>query len=378
MDGGQIGRSARRVEDRRFLTGQGRYVEDIVLPASCISMWCARRMGMRPIDCIDTAAAETMPACAVLHRRRSRRRRHRPAALHCAGRAPVDPIVAPPRLRSARARVRHVGEPVAFVVARNRGAGTRRRRADRRRIPAAAGGRRGRRGAGPRRAAAMGGGAGQPVVSASSAATAPRSRPLSPVRRTSSRSSSSTIGSSSRRSNRARRSEAGTRHPELRPAADRAGGPQPPRAAGAIGLSSPPGRMPRARARMSAAGSGSRISSTPNMSWCCWRRAGSAARSHGSATAARISSARAGPRQSGLRPARGRCGGRFLALDVETEADLGAYLSANGPGCSTNSASSAIGGVYAIPAILLRCAAPSPTPCRSMPIAAPASRKPIT
>jgi carbon-monoxide dehydrogenase large subunit len=45
--------------------------------------------------------------------------------------------------------------------------------------------------------------------------------------------------------------------------------------------------------------------------------------------------------------------GRFLALDVATVADLGAYLSTNGPGNSTNSPSTAMGGVYAIPAMFM-------------------------
>ena len=45
--------------------------------------------------------------------------------------------------------------------------------------------------------------------------------------------------------------------------------------------------------------------------------------------------------------------GRFLALDVETVANLGAYLSTNGPGSSTNSPATAMGGVYAIPAIFM-------------------------
>jgi carbon-monoxide dehydrogenase large subunit len=45
--------------------------------------------------------------------------------------------------------------------------------------------------------------------------------------------------------------------------------------------------------------------------------------------------------------------GRFLALDVDTVANLGAYLSTNGPGSSTNSPASAMGGVYAIPAVFM-------------------------
>ncbi|MBV8336528.1 MAG: molybdopterin-dependent oxidoreductase, partial [Alphaproteobacteria bacterium] len=45
--------------------------------------------------------------------------------------------------------------------------------------------------------------------------------------------------------------------------------------------------------------------------------------------------------------------GRFLALDVDTVANLGAYLSTNGPGSSTNSPASAMGGVYNIPAVFM-------------------------
>jgi len=45
--------------------------------------------------------------------------------------------------------------------------------------------------------------------------------------------------------------------------------------------------------------------------------------------------------------------GRFLALEAETVANLGAYMSTNGPGSSTNSPATAMGGVYAIPAIFM-------------------------
>ncbi len=44
---------------------------------------------------------------------------------------------------------------------------------------------------------------------------------------------------------------------------------------------------------------------------------------------------------------------RFLALDVDTVANLGAYLSTNGPGSSTNSPASAMGGIYDIPAVFM-------------------------
>jgi aerobic carbon-monoxide dehydrogenase large subunit len=45
--------------------------------------------------------------------------------------------------------------------------------------------------------------------------------------------------------------------------------------------------------------------------------------------------------------------GRFLALDVSTVANLGAYLSSGGPGSSTNAPANAIGSGYVIPAIFM-------------------------
>jgi carbon-monoxide dehydrogenase large subunit len=45
--------------------------------------------------------------------------------------------------------------------------------------------------------------------------------------------------------------------------------------------------------------------------------------------------------------------GHFLALDVATIANIGAYMSAGGPGSSTRAPSTAMGGVYVIPAIFM-------------------------
>ncbi len=46
--------------------------------------------------------------------------------------------------------------------------------------------------------------------------------------------------------------------------------------------------------------------------------------------------------------------GRILAMRVDAVAEMGAFLSANGPSCPTNSAGTAFGGGYAIPAIHAR------------------------
>ncbi|MGC2413024.1 MAG: xanthine dehydrogenase family protein molybdopterin-binding subunit, partial [Stellaceae bacterium] len=61
MNGGHIGRSLRRLEDRRFLTGQGRYVDDMDLPGQLHAVVLRSPHGHALIEGIDTAAPRAMP-----------------------------------------------------------------------------------------------------------------------------------------------------------------------------------------------------------------------------------------------------------------------------------------------------------------------------
>ena len=67
---------------------------------------------------------------------------------------------------------------------------------------------------------------------------------------------------------------------------------------------------------------------------------------------------------------------RFLGLEVQLIANMGAYLSNFAPEIPTASGAVMHSGVYAIPAIHVGVKACSPTPCRSTPIAAPAGPRP--
>ena len=67
--------------------------------------------------------------------------------------------------------------------------------------------------------------------------------------------------------------------------------------------------------------------------------------------------------------------GRFLALDVDTIADMGAYLSAYAP-IFRSSAPACCRASTTFRSVTSACAASIPTPCRSMPIAAPDGRRP--
>jgi carbon-monoxide dehydrogenase large subunit len=117
MSGGPIGRSLRRWEDERFLTGRGRYVDDLNVPGQLHGIVLRSPHGHAAIEAIDAAAARTM---------RGVRGVFSAADLDTDGIGPlpciakvatVAPMIVPPRRTLARDRVRHVGDPVAFVVA---------------------------------------------------------------------------------------------------------------------------------------------------------------------------------------------------------------------------------------------------------------------
>src|SRR3954454_15669756 len=120
MDGDNIGRSLRRLEDRRFLTGTGRYVEDFSGSGQLHAVVLRSPHAHALIDGIDTSDARAMPGVRGIVTAADLDR-DGIGALPCVAQvATVAPIIAPPRPALARDRVRHVGDPVAFVVADTR------------------------------------------------------------------------------------------------------------------------------------------------------------------------------------------------------------------------------------------------------------------
>ncbi len=107
-------RSIRRLEDARFLTGHGRFVEDIDEPAALHGHVLRSPHAHAVIRSLDMSPAASMPGV------------HLVAAagdlaedglgfMPCL--AAVKPMIVPPRPALASGRVRHVGDPVCFVVA---------------------------------------------------------------------------------------------------------------------------------------------------------------------------------------------------------------------------------------------------------------------
>lgn len=117
MPEGFIGQSRRRVEDARFLTGQGRYVADVHTPGA-LHAWVLRSPHAHAeITSLDASAARAMPGVRLVLTGADLAAEGLgnlpcPAAV-----ATTGPLVVPPRPALPVDRVRFVGEPVALVVA---------------------------------------------------------------------------------------------------------------------------------------------------------------------------------------------------------------------------------------------------------------------
>ncbi|HEY6980267.1 xanthine dehydrogenase family protein molybdopterin-binding subunit [Reyranella sp.] len=109
-----IGRSVRRLEDVRFLTGRGRYVGDIECPDALWGHIVRSPHAHARIGRTDLSRARMLDGVRGIFT-------HADLAADGLGPLPcmaaVTPLIVPPRPALADGRVRHVGDPVAFVVA---------------------------------------------------------------------------------------------------------------------------------------------------------------------------------------------------------------------------------------------------------------------
>jgi carbon-monoxide dehydrogenase large subunit len=352
MNSGHIGRSLPRLEDHRFLTGQGRYVDDFAVLGQLHGVVLRSPHGHALIEGIDTAAARAMPGVRGVFTAADLDA-DGVGTLPCIARvATVAPMIVPPRRALARDRARHVGDPVAFVVAdtmqRARDAAER-VAVTYRPLPAVVDAR------------------------AALAAEAPLLWDEAP-------------GNLSYRFERGDRPgvdavfATAAQIVEIELVNNRlVVAPIEPRAA--IGtydaadrfdllltgqgvhslrrqlaeavFNMPPDRI-TVRAPDVGGGFGVKNFLYPEWVLVLWaaRRLGRPVKWIAERGEEFISSAQARDNHTRARLALDR-DGRFLALDVDTVANLGAYLSTNGPGSSTNSPASAMGGVYDIPAVFM-------------------------
>ena len=119
-DGG-IGASSKRREDVRFLTGAGNYTDDINIRGQAHVFFLRSDVAHGTLDNVDTSAAEGMPGVI---------RVFTGADFEAVGSIPCgwqitdrhgDPMQEPRHPVLAHGKVRHVGEPIAAVVAETLG-----------------------------------------------------------------------------------------------------------------------------------------------------------------------------------------------------------------------------------------------------------------
>ncbi len=106
-----------RLEDARFLTGKGTYVSN-TSPVDGLQGYVLRSPhGHAHIQRIDTAAAKAMPGVAAVLTGDDLTADDLGDLPCVAVVNTVEPIIVPPRPALAKGTVRHVGDPVAFIVA---------------------------------------------------------------------------------------------------------------------------------------------------------------------------------------------------------------------------------------------------------------------
>lgn len=109
-------RSRRRAEDERFLTGQGRYTDDLHEPRDGVAFFVRSPYAHAAIRKIDADAARAMPGIhAVLTGADALKDGLGP--LSCS--LPLPGLIVPKRLPLATDRVRFIGDPVALIIADN-------------------------------------------------------------------------------------------------------------------------------------------------------------------------------------------------------------------------------------------------------------------
>jgi carbon-monoxide dehydrogenase large subunit len=117
-----ISQPVRRREDVRFLTGRGTYADDVNLPGQLYASFVRSTIAHGAIRAIDTEAARRLPGVLAIFTGDDLRAAGLQgiASRPIAGRVEMDPPLHTPRHGLAQDVVRHVGEPVAMVIAATR------------------------------------------------------------------------------------------------------------------------------------------------------------------------------------------------------------------------------------------------------------------
>src|SRR3989449_7216133 len=105
-----FGKSIKRREDPRFITGRGQYVDDVKLPGMTYAAFVRSPHAHARLNRVDAAAAKKVPGVLAVYTGAD----VKVGGLPCGWMLPD--IKVPPRPALAQGKVRYVGEPVAIVI----------------------------------------------------------------------------------------------------------------------------------------------------------------------------------------------------------------------------------------------------------------------
>jgi aerobic carbon-monoxide dehydrogenase large subunit len=114
-----IGAPVRRKEDARFLTGRGTYVDDINRPGQLYAYLLRSPHAHAAVGAIDTAKAKAAPGVAAVYTGADMQVGGLPCGWGIKNKD-GSPMAEPPHPVLAQGKVRHIGDPVAVVIADTR------------------------------------------------------------------------------------------------------------------------------------------------------------------------------------------------------------------------------------------------------------------
>ena len=114
-----IGKSVKRIEDKRFTTGKGRYTDDIVLPGMTHAYMLRSPYAHARINRIDTSEAEAMEGVVAIITGEEVSHYSVPCGWQVNFKN-GDTMKEPPHPLLVKDKVRHVGDAVAMVIAETR------------------------------------------------------------------------------------------------------------------------------------------------------------------------------------------------------------------------------------------------------------------
>ena len=118
---GLIGKSVKRVEDKRFITGRGNYTDDIVLPHQTYAAFVRSQYAHAKIVSVDISASNAMPGVIKIYTGAD------VAAVNgvpCGWQVNFkngDAMKEPKHPLLVADKVRHVGDAIAIVIAESKG-----------------------------------------------------------------------------------------------------------------------------------------------------------------------------------------------------------------------------------------------------------------